>query len=69
MMEPIYTHKQQNIEKRKRKRGSLTFCGNLEIAPTRSHKQQNKNKKENRVLTFKFVVPNSPLLKLQAFHF
>jgi hypothetical protein len=44
-MEPTWTHKQQNIEKKERKKGSLTFYRDLVMVPTNSQKQQNKKKK------------------------
>jgi hypothetical protein len=55
--------------KQKQKKGSwpLSKVGNG------THQNQNQNKKEkikeNRVLTFKLVLPNSPFFKLQALHF
>ncbi len=48
--------------KTKRKKGSWPL---LKVG---DGTHQNQNKKENRVLTFKLMLPNSPLLKLQALH-
>jgi len=53
------------VAKQKEKRGSWPLS-KIGDGP---HQNQNQNRKENRVLTFKLVLSNSLLLKFQAFHF
>jgi hypothetical protein len=55
-MEPTCSHKQQNTNKKERKKGSLTFCQDLVMAPTHSQKQQNKKKKGGVGLYRKLVM-------------
>ncbi len=61
-------HPLPEATKEKEKKGSWALS-KLAMAPTKTKtKIKKKKKKENRVLTFKLMFPNSPLLKLQAFH-
>ncbi len=105
-MAPTYTHKQQNKKDKKEKKRGLPLCPKLAMELTYTHKQRNKMKKRKKMgawaplvlrvddgahlhaqatkhkekkkkkseLNFlprliKLVLPNSPLLKLQALHF
>jgi hypothetical protein len=62
VMVPTYSHKQQN---KKTKRGACLYQ-KLVMAPTKTKTKTKtkKKKKENRVFTFKLVLPNSLFLKL-----
>jgi hypothetical protein len=59
-------HPLPKATKKKKKKGA-SFCQKLMMAPTKT-KTKTKKKKKNRVLTFKLVLQNALLLKLQALH-
>jgi hypothetical protein len=59
------THRIPETTKKKKKEKGVGLCRKLGMTPTKT-KTKKKIKKENRMLTFKLVLPNSSLFKLQA---